>query len=203
MPPSPEQSLGRRIQILRREKRITLQKLADETRLSKSLLSKIENGKVSSPVSTLFLIAQSLGAKITDFFEDQEKDEPLILVRKKDRPHFGGKVPHFGYEYEALGSKRRKKLMEPFILTMDKRRARKVFFTHSGEEILFVLKGAMEFHYGEEKWLVQEGDCLYFDASVPHVGVSVSHHPLKVFMVISPGSTENFAERLTKAEKTG
>jgi transcriptional regulator with XRE-family HTH domain len=202
LPSSPDKNLGRRIRALRQEQGITLQKLAEQTRLSKSLLSKIENGKVSSPVSTLFLIAQSLGAKITDFFEDREEDQPLILVRKGERPHYGGKIPHFGYEYEALASKRRKKLMEPFILTVGKRVARKVFFTHSGEEILFVLKGTMEFHYGGQKWVVREGDCVYFDASIPHVGVSANNELLKVFMVISPGSNENLPERLTQAGKT-
>jgi transcriptional regulator with XRE-family HTH domain len=202
LPSSPEKILGCRIKTLRQEQGITLQRLAEQTLLSKSLLSKIENGKVSSPVSTLFLIAQSLGAKITDFFEDQEEDQPLILVRKRERAHYGGKVPHFGYEYEALASKRRKKLMEPFILTAGKRLARKVFFTHSGEELLFVLKGTMEFHYGGQKWIVREGDCVYFDASIPHVGVSANNKLLKIFMVISPGGNENLPERLTRAGNT-
>jgi transcriptional regulator with XRE-family HTH domain len=60
---SPEKNLGRRIKALRQEREITLQKLAEQAPLLKSLLSKIENGKVSSPVSTLDFVAQAWARK--------------------------------------------------------------------------------------------------------------------------------------------
>jgi transcriptional regulator with XRE-family HTH domain len=75
---SPEKNLGRRIKALRQEREITLQKLAEQTPLLKSLLSKIENGKVSSPVSTLYFVAQALGAK----------SHPRLLTRAEKRDKF-------------------------------------------------------------------------------------------------------------------
>jgi transcriptional regulator with XRE-family HTH domain len=59
----PEKNLGHRIKALEQEQGITLQKLAEQTLLLRSLLSKIENGKDSSPVSPLYLVAQTLGAE--------------------------------------------------------------------------------------------------------------------------------------------
>jgi transcriptional regulator with XRE-family HTH domain len=193
MSTSPEQDLGKRIRSMRLKNAITLQQLASRTNLSKSLLSKIENGKVSSPVSTLFTIAKALNTKITYFFNDQDENLPIILVRKNERRQFHRINARFGYTYEALGYKRKEKLMEPFILYMDKKTAKNVTFSHPGEEILFVLEGTWEFKHGDEKLTLRKGDCIYFDASVPHSGKPIGNKPVKAFMVICSGENNRFS----------
>ena len=187
MATSPEKDLGKRIRSMRMQKAITLQQLASQTNLSKSLLSKIENGKVSSPVSTLFTIAKALNTKITYFFNDRDENLPIILVRKNERRQFHRINARFGYTYEALGYKRKEKLMEPFILYMDKRTAKNVSFSHPGEEILFIMDGTWEFKHGDQTLVLRKGDCIYFDASVPHSGKPVGSKPVKAFMVICSG----------------
>ena len=59
--PTVEQFIGQRIRTLRLQRSVTLDQLADRVRLTKGQLSKIENGLVSSPVSTLTRIASALG----------------------------------------------------------------------------------------------------------------------------------------------
>jgi transcriptional regulator with XRE-family HTH domain len=172
---------------MRLQKAITLQQLASQTNLSKSLLSKIENGKVSSPVSTLFTIAKGLNTKITYFFNDRDENLPIILVRKNERRQFHRINARFGYTYEALGYKRKEKLMEPFILYMDKKTAKNVSFSHPGEEILFIMDGTWEFKHGDQTLVLRKGDCIYFDASVPHSGRPIGNKPVKAFMVICSG----------------
>jgi transcriptional regulator with XRE-family HTH domain len=184
---SPEQDIGKRIRSNRLKQAMTLQELASRTNLSKSLLSKIENGKVSSPVSTLFTIAKALNTKITYFFNGQDENLPIILVRKNERRQFHRAGAHFGYTYEALGYKRKEKLMEPFILYMDKKTAKNVTFSHPGEEILFILEGTWEFKHGDQELTLRKGDCIYFDASIPHSGKPVGNKPVKAFMVICSG----------------
>ncbi len=187
MATSPEKDLGKRIRSMRAQRAITLQQLASQTNLSKSLLSKIENGKVSSPVSTLFTIAKALNTKITYFFNDRDENLPIILVRNNERRQFHRINARFGYTYEALGYKRKEKLMEPFILYMDKRSAKNVSFSHPGEEILFIMDGTWEFKHGDETLVLRKGDCIYFDASVPHSGKPIGSKPVKAFMVICSG----------------
>ncbi len=187
MATSAEKDLGKRIRSMRLQRAITLQQLASQANLSKSLLSKIENGKVSSPVSTLFTIARALNTKITYFFNDQDENLPIILVRKNERRQFHRINARFGYTYEALGYKRKEKLMEPFILYMDKKSAKNVSFSHPGEEILFILDGTWEFKHGDQTLVLKRGDCIYFDASVPHSGKPVGDRPVKAFMVICSG----------------
>lgn len=47
-----------------------------------------------------------------------------------------------------------------------------------------VLEGAMRFMHGDNELLVEEGDCIYFDASIPHLGIAHGSKPPKCFMVI-------------------
>ena len=187
MSTTPEQDIGKRMRSVRLQRAMSLQELASQTSLSKSLLSKIENGKVSSPVSTLFVIAKALNTKITYFFNDQDENLPIILVRKNERRQFHRVGAHFGYTYEALGYKRKEKLMEPFILYMDEKTAKNVTFSHPGEEILFMLEGTWEFRHGDQKLILRKGDCIYFDASIPHSGKPIGKKPIKAFMVICSG----------------
>jgi len=43
-------------------------------------------------------------------------------------------------------------------------------YQHRGEEMILVLKGNMLFWHGDREYLVEEGDCIYFDSAVPHHG---------------------------------
>ncbi|MBE0584241.1 MAG: cupin domain-containing protein [Desulfofustis sp.] len=183
---SIELAIGQRIRSLRNEKRLTLGELADRTNLSKGLLSKIENGKVSSPVSTLALIAEALAVKLS-FLIDDGRDQPprtYILVRKNDRIRMDKDPASFGLSMEMLAHEKPYKLMEPSILSLEPGRTEPVIFTHPGEELIFVLEGIMEFTYGGEVFLMEQGDSIYLDATVPHGGRNLADSELKVLMVI-------------------
>jgi transcriptional regulator with XRE-family HTH domain len=187
MATSPERDIGKRIRSVRLQRAMSLQELASATHLSKSLLSKIENGKVSSPVSTLFVIAKALNTKITYFFSAKDENPSIILIKKNERRQYHRADARFGYTYESLGYKRKEKLMEPFILYMDKNTAKNVAFSHPGEEILFMLEGTWEFKHGDQTLILRKGDCIYFDANVPHSGKPLGNKPVKAFMVICSG----------------
>jgi transcriptional regulator with XRE-family HTH domain len=59
---------GLRIRTLRMQQRLTLDVLAVRTGLSKSSLSKIENGLVNVPLRTLDRIVAALGVSVRDLF---------------------------------------------------------------------------------------------------------------------------------------
>jgi quercetin dioxygenase-like cupin family protein len=50
--------------------------------------------------------------------------------------------------------------------------------------MLFVLEGTMRFFHGEKEYLMEEGDCLYFDANIPHHGICQGKKELQCLMVI-------------------
>ena len=57
-------------------------------------------------------------------------------------------------------------------------------FQHQGEELLFVLQGTMRFLHGENEYLLEEGDCIYFDSGISHRGFALGGREAKVLMVI-------------------
>ncbi|MEE4314723.1 MAG: XRE family transcriptional regulator [Desulfofustis sp.] len=181
-----EVSIGARIRNVRNKQQLKLNDLSKATNLSKGLLSKIENGKVSSPVSTLALIAEALGVNLSVLVDDGVDQPPCayVLVKKKDRVRLNKEPATFGLCMEMLAQEKPNKLMEPCVLYLESGRTEPVLFVHPGEEMIIVLQGTMEFTYGEDMFLMEEGDSIYLDATVPHGGRNVADTELKVLMVI-------------------
>jgi len=179
-----ETEVGKRIQQHRINKGLTLQELSEKTGLSKGYLSKIENSEKAPPVSTLINLAKALNIGISEIFGETEENSPICLVKKSDRRTIARDGSVFGYAYQTLAHKFHNKHMEPYFLTLPLKPEENALFQHKGEEILFVLEGVMKFFHGEKEFIVEEGDCIYFDGSIPHYGVSQDNKEVKCLMVI-------------------
>jgi transcriptional regulator with XRE-family HTH domain len=179
-----EAEIGKRINAFRTQKRITLEQLANQTGFTKGYLSKVEKSKKSPPVSTLGIIARALGVTISALLGEEATRTSFCLVRKDERPLIARDGSAFGYSYEAMAYKYPNKIMEPFILTLPVKPKKRTLYRHEGEEILFVIQGTMRFLHGNEEYVVNEGDCIYFDSNLPHWGESTGPEEVKCFMVI-------------------
>ncbi len=179
-----------RLQALRTMRGLTLERLADATGLTKSYLSKIENAHKVPPIATLSRIAHALGTGIGGFFGGgrTQARESASVVRKVERLGVVRGGTAFGYDYVALAHKRLAKRMDPFIFTFPSHMDRHVFFEHDGEEFVFVLSGSVIFQIGDERWTLEQGDSLYFDAQVPHRGWSVGREA-RALVVVSAAET--------------
>jgi transcriptional regulator with XRE-family HTH domain len=181
-----EAEIGKRIKALRAERGITLEQLAKMTGFSKGYLSKVEKSDKAPPVSTLGTIGRALSVSISNLLGEEPQRVSLCLVRKDERPFFVTRDgTAFGYAYESMAYKYPNRIMEPFMLTLPLNPKKRTLYQHEGEEILFVIQGTMKFFHGAEEYIVKEGDCLYFDASIPHFGESMGTENAKCFMVIS------------------
>ena len=179
-----EAEIGKRIRVFRTQKRITLDQLAKKTGFTKGYLSKVEKSTKSPPVSTLGILARALGITISALLGEEAARTSFCLVRQDERPLIARDGTAFGYSYEAMAYKYPNKIMEPFLLTLPVKPKKRTVYQHEGEEILFVIQGTMKFLHGSEEHIVNEGDCIYFDSSLPHFGESVGPEEVKCFMVI-------------------
>jgi mannose-6-phosphate isomerase-like protein (cupin superfamily) len=126
---------------------------------------------------------------ISKLLGEESPATPICIDKKGDRPLIARVGSRFGYSYEAVAQKFTNKMMDPFILTLPVHPKKRTLYRHEGQEILYVLEGTMRFLHGAQEYLVEEGDCAYFDSGVPHFGESVGDKAVKCFMVIfSPGS---------------
>jgi len=180
-----EKIISRNIKKLRTQKKITLQALAERTGLTKGYLSKIERSEKAPPYSTLTKIAGALGFEVTSMLSQNiglPIDTRLCLSRAKNRQIIKGSEQYPGYDYEVLVEHKPGKNMEPFIIhspwEIDK------MYSHEGEEFIYVMEGTNEFLYGEETYVLEEGDNIYFDACVPHSGKSIGEKQAKLLVII-------------------
>ncbi len=179
-----ESEIGPKIKQLRKERGLSLVELAARTGFTKGYISKVENSKKSAPVSTLITIATALGVSLATIFSDEENRKSITLVKKSDRKMMARNGTAFGYFYEPLALGYPDQKMEPYILTLPIRPKAQAIFQHKGEEILFVLEGTMHFTHGDTELVVEEGDCIYFDASIPHFGSVEGSKEVKCLMVV-------------------
>jgi len=179
-----EKELGKSIKQHRINKGLTLHELAEKTGHTKGYLSKIENSEKAPPVSTLINIAKALNISISEIFGEVEENSPICLVKKSDRRVIARDGSVFGYAYETLAHKFHNKKMEPYFLTIPLAPKENVLFQHKGEELVFVLEGKFKFYYGEKEFTLEEGDCIYFDSSIPHYPVTQGEKEAKCLIVI-------------------
>jgi len=138
--------------------------------VSKSLVSKIENGQVCPPIATLARIAKAFEVPIGYFFEEEVRQEHAVYIPRAERQRVeqGPHGPEYSYEHLAFGGAM-PRLMEPFVITLEAgSQAQATLFDHPGEEFILVLSGEMDYLFGNTHYHMAEGDSLYFDARVPH-----------------------------------
>jgi len=185
-----EETIASNIMRLRKERKITLERLAELTGLTKGYLSKIERSNKAPPYSTLNKIAIALGVDAAFFLDDGPHDVKHVKISftKKDKGKTIQSVGSlaegslYGYGYEALASDKPGKNMEPFIIepSFDE----EAIFQHEGEEFMYVLEGRHEFIYDGQHFIMEQGDSVYFDAGVPHTGRSLGKKKARLLAVM-------------------
>ena len=81
----------------------TQQQVADECGISKSLLSKIENGQTASAIATLSKISEALKVPLSWLLDDHEDRDLVLLPRNKRQFKVGD--DNMGYSYELLANR--------------------------------------------------------------------------------------------------
>ena len=187
-----EKDIGKNIKEIRSELGLTLEVLAQHTGFSKGYLSKVENSDKAPPVSTLIRVAQALNISISRLLGENEKHNPVSLVKKKERQHLARNGTVFGYSYQTLAHSFVDKHIQPYILIIPpttKKPRKSGFFQHEGEEMLYILSGTLKMYIGDDIYIAEEGDCLYFDSSIPHFGISNNDRNVKCLItMIDPNS---------------
>jgi transcriptional regulator with XRE-family HTH domain len=181
-----ETDIGRRIRRLRQRCGLSLEGVAGKAGISRSLVSKIENGRVSSPIATLANVAAALHTTVGHLIA-ASSDQPCVIVRRDERKPTSGLGTAFGYGYEALGHKRLEKRMEPFLVTYPPGLPKAPRFSHRGEAFLFVLRGRVEFHHDNERHLLGPGDSAYFENQLPHGARALGRTPALALVVTVEG----------------
>ncbi|WP_138754583.1 helix-turn-helix domain-containing protein [Paenibacillus sinopodophylli] len=167
-------SIGNRIRLIRMEQKRTQEEIANYCGFTKSLLSKIENGQSTPPVSTLIKIAGALGVRVSDLIEEESIQSTVFNSSENYRDRSKWIRTDKGYSFFAFASERRDKLIQPYIITAKKGEVRQHGFAHEGEEFIYMISGEMNYKVGNTQYTLRPGDTLYFNSLEEHLLYPIS-----------------------------
>ncbi|RYG72371.1 XRE family transcriptional regulator [Lentibacillus lipolyticus] len=177
------ETIGQKLKQARMKSKHTQQQVADQCGISKSLLSKIENGQTSSAVATLSKISEALDVPLS-WVLDGHPETDLMILPKTDR-QMNADDENMGYSFELLANRSRFSRIEPTIVHVTPKddNMRHEPYTHSQDEFIYIVEGAIELYYDGEKHYMQKGDTGYFRGVKPHLFIPVDNDGAKVLTV--------------------
>lgn len=172
--------VGKQIRMLRDQRNLSQQALADASGISRNTLSLIERGQTSPTVSTLKSLARALAVNINAFF--QPFNESSVVFTKADqRPHL--QLDHGALADLGLGMP--EQVVTPLLLRLDPGASSGEPLAHDGQDFIFCLSGALLYLLDGRGYLLEPGDSLLFDGRLPHRFRNASSEAADVLIILS------------------
>jgi len=177
--------IGKKLKATRLKNDMTIQELAESSRVSSNMISRIERGLTIPSVEILMKLANSFGMSINYFVEEAEKGSTVVHTRR------GEGEPIFFFEDKHQITSLTQGIRDPsfavFYDTLEKNcDSGEGGMVHTGEEFALVLDGRLEFVIEEQPYLLEKGDSIVFKASMPHRWKNLADGTTLVMWVVSP-----------------
>jgi transcriptional regulator with XRE-family HTH domain len=173
--------LAIRIRNLRKGRKMTLADLAQATGLTESMMSKIENFRVTPSLPAVGLVATALGTTLSDLFQGLDERPQISVVRADRRRTL--RRDESPWTYSSLGAERTNRKLDPFLVEIPPGRQRGQPDAHEGEEFMFLLEGRLDFLYGGKTYSLHPGDSVYHDGNVEHNLINPSGRTARILVV--------------------
>jgi DNA-binding XRE family transcriptional regulator len=190
----PEEAIAEviadRVREFRRQLGWTVERLAAESRLSKGMLSKVENMQASPSLTTIARLSEALRVPVTAFFRGLSEEQDVVFVKAGSGLDIHHKGSGPGHRYQMLGTMRAPHdSLEPMLVTLTERSDVFPLYQHAGTELVFMIAGKMEYAYGSARYLLEPGDTLQFVGEVMHGPAELISLPIQFLAVkaVRPG----------------
>jgi transcriptional regulator with XRE-family HTH domain len=187
-----EVNVGKCLRNLRTERDLSIRNLAEQSGLNANTLSLIENGKSSPSVSTLQQLANALNVPITAFFKSDAPKNKVSYQKAGQRPL----VAFNRGTLEDLGAGLTLRGGQPFIVNLEpKAGSGSSPIVHTGHEFVYCLEGHLSYQIEGEKYLLEPGDSLLFEAHLPHSWKNIGDTPLRSILVLCPADESDHPDQ--------
>ncbi len=169
--------VGKKIKKERLKKKMSLDRVANETGFSVDYLKEMESGKKIPPVGTLLQIARALEIDSGFFLKEQETSLRSRIKAYTKRTE--------NYAYTTLTPGAENKHLKAFKVSIDAMTDHKgVGYQHEGEEFVYVLAGKVEVIVGDHVNTLDVGDSLHFNSGIRHQLRNVGNEKAELIVVI-------------------
>jgi transcriptional regulator with XRE-family HTH domain len=204
-----------KLKAFRLQNRMTLIELSNKSGVSKSLLSRIERGHSVPTITTFQKIATALGVSVSSLFGNfetgdltvaSERSRTYVLPENVSSPSGTTKNGNESRTVSVVRGNGRKKLIMPWgshyeMLCPDMQHKIEFiylrypveakaheFYSHDGEECGMVLEGKFKGLIGDQEVILEPGDSIYYESSIPHRWENVGDVEVKAIWAITPPS---------------
>ncbi len=189
--------VAERIARLREDLGISVEEMAAKTDYSVEDYKKFESGEKDFSFTFIYKCANAFHVEISELMEGSSPELSGYTVTRK-----GEGVPivrREGFVYNRLASKFKNKTVEPFhvVIPYSEEALSKPLHlaSHAGQEMDIVLKGTLRMIVGSHTEILHEGDCIYYDSSMPHDEVALGGEDCEIYaFVMAPHGTTGLSE---------
>lgn len=173
--------VGSRLKGLRAQRRMTLTGLAEITGISKSTLSRLENGQRRPTLEILLALSLAYRVPLDDLVGAPEVGDPRIRLR-----------PGLLKGRTVIPLTRQPDGVQAWKIVIPAGKADPEPRVHDGHEWIYVLSGRMRLVVGRRDWTLDAGEVAEFDTQEPHWFGSTGDGPVEILSIFArPGERMN------------
>ena len=190
--------IATRIKELREIMGFSVKEMTEKTNVSEEDYFLYESGTVDIPFSFIHKCALAFGVEMTELLEGSSAKLSTYTVTRKGKGQETAKED--GIDISNLAPKFKDKLAEPYYVTYEYSLSQQnkpiQLATHSGQEFDLVLSGKLKVQVGDHVEILEEGDSIYYNSSLPHGMIAVDGKNCTFVAVVMSG--DNSAETVVR-----
>ena len=179
-------SLGQRLRRRRKQVGLTLKEVADAAGLSVGFISQIERDITTPSLSSLVSVARVLDVEVAEFLSQPRGDVPL--TRHDQRSIYA--ISENSLTYERISTTFPGNILRS-VIVHEPPGHRGEPIAHDGEEMIFVLDGAITIELDGELSILEATDSIHFQSSRTHSTWNHTDRPATLLWV---GTMDVFGE---------
>ena len=154
-------AIGAHLRALRIERKESLAQVAAAVEISTGFLSNLERSQTGVSVGILHRLARHYGTTLSAFYYRADSPGPLVT---KDKRRLLSSSDGVKMEELAWGNI----VMEPHIFHVASGKGSLEFYTHQGQEFLYLIQGRLTIVLDDAEYTLGPGDSFYFESSLRH-----------------------------------
>lgn len=163
-------TIGDRIKRIREEKGLSYEEISNLTGFDVDLLAMMEKGESQPPIGILVKLSKALDAAFSRLLSGFG-NKLYSVTRKDERKLVSRSASPKGkqlYTYQSLAPEVQGRHMESLIVTLEENPDQELS-VHDGEEFIFVLEGGVVVKIGDDRFVLEPGDSIYYLSTTPHL----------------------------------
>ena len=181
--------VGKKLKSIRLKSDMTIQKLAEQSKVSSNMISRVERGLTIPSVEILMKLATVFDKSINYFVEEVSTTHEIVysLPGQRDTTVYDD-VDNM--HTESFTSGLRDPQFMSFLCTVPKGgTSGQKHMHHPGDELIVLIKGELKVTIAEEEYSLSSGDSLSFKSHLPHRWDNVGDDDARIIWTLSPFTT--------------